>query len=261
MTNCHDNSRSSDDIRIVVILDNTYVIKLASKSLVSENELLEINNLSKRYEATNIKTPKILKTIHNKFSYLTSYKSNPVISYVETYLDFESLESVKSSKIREQINRQVFEHLGLFTEKFKDKYLSTRNSMWSIIDCAPLDKELTEKEENINDLINALNMLKHSDLYEKIKDETTMLLLKIKKEGKKLPQSTIQGDLNSSNIMIHNNQFEGLIDFNLYGKETNINTFLNETMYFLTDDDILNLAPKEILNKMITTQKREWIIF
>ena len=59
---------------------------------------------------------------------------------------------------------------------------------------------------------------------------------KIKDHISILPKCVYQGDLNSSNILLDdNNKFCGLIDFNMYGTEVNINCFLNESMYYLNE--------------------------
>ena len=47
-----------------------------------------------------------------------------------------------------------------------------------------------------------------------------------------------QGDLNNSNILIKDNHFYGLIDFNLSGTEVNINCFLAETNRGFDEEDL-----------------------
>lgn len=78
----------------------------------------------------------------------------------------------------------------------------------------------------------------------------------LQKKYKILPRCVYQGDLNFSNILIdENNKFKGLIDFNMAGTEVNINNFLNETAYYLEEQDFVNLSAEEIHNKMERKQR------
>lgn len=146
-------------------------------------------------------------------------------------------------------------HFGSFAENYKNKLLTTRNSMWSILELAPFDVEETETIINIKFLIDTLKSLTLNELAKRVEDETKILLILIKEKYDVLPRTTIHSDLNDTNITVNDDKFAGLIDFNLYGNETNINAFLNETIYFIKEEDIKVLSEVEIFFKMKQIQE------
>ena len=72
-----------------------------------------------------------------------------------------------------------------------------------------------------------------------------------------LPRCVYQGDLNRSNILIDKNKhFTGIIDFNMYGTEVNVNCFLNESMYYLDEQDFETMTATELFERMNEVQKK-----
>ncbi len=62
--------------------------------------------------------------------------------------------------------------------------------------------------------------------------------------------------MNDSNILVDDKgDFRGIIDFNMFGTEVNINCFLNETMYYLEKSDFDQLTAEKIFDKMNKVQK------
>ena len=81
--------------------------------------------------------------------------------------------------------------------------------------------------------------------------------MQIEKYLQQLPRCVYQGDLNESNILVdEQGNFSGIIDFNMFGTEVNINCFLNETMYYLECEDFETLSAKEIFRKMNLEQNQ-----
>ena len=54
--------------------------------------------------------------------------------------------------------RRYIESIGRLSAEYSDMDLQPVNSMWSIIDPAPLDVDVDEKQENINDLVETLSV-------------------------------------------------------------------------------------------------------
>jgi aminoglycoside phosphotransferase len=77
---------------------------------------------------------------------------------------------------------------------------------------------------------------------------------RIKEVYKELPRCVIQGDLNQSNILVFQDHFYGLIDFNLSGTEVNINAFCNETNEQL-EEDFIHLDTNEYYKKWTLNQE------
>lgn len=127
--------------------------------------------------------------------------------------------------------------------------------MWSLIELSASDTDVDEKQENFDDLVKHLKTKGYTDLILKLIKLNNDSRQKIKESMKILPRCVYQGDLNTSNIVVDKDaNFRGIIDFNMFGTEVNINCFLNESMYYLTKTDFDTLSAKEIFAKMTSTQ-------
>jgi len=214
-----DSSRGDNDTRLNYIIDKKYVLRINDQKLISETKLKEIDDLCLRYESIGLLTPSLLKTTKDTYSFIYEDK----IIYLSKYLNYPS-----SEELNLNTSKEMAYYLGKLASLYSDKYLCQHNSMWSLIDLAPLDNKVDEKQENADELICELEEI-DSILAKQIKEFNLNNREKIKEVYKELPRCVYQGDLNSSNILIDNNKVIGLIDFNLFGTEVNINCFLNET--------------------------------
>ena len=59
ITAFHDTSRGDDDRRLNYVLDNKYVLKINSSSVMNEQRLREIHRLIKRYHSIGVYMPEI----------------------------------------------------------------------------------------------------------------------------------------------------------------------------------------------------------
>ncbi|MCF0117207.1 MAG: hypothetical protein HUJ61_04060 [Bacilli bacterium] len=126
----------------------------------------------------------------------------------------------------------------------------TSYSMWSVIDLSPLDTKIDEKEENCLSLCEALKKNGLSSLAMEVKEFNDVVRAKLKKIYHLLPRSVFQGDLNDSNILVKDDHFYGLIDFNMAGTEVNVNCFACECDGF--DENImLSNDPSRAVSMMI----------
>ena len=149
----------------------------------------------------------------------------------------------------------MLRHVGRYASVNSNRELIETKSMWSIIELSPYDEEIDEKQENFNALIKCLEEEEHNDLAKELSDLNKKARKKIINYMDKLPRCVFQGDLNDSNILVdENGDFQGLIDFNMFGTEVNINYFLNEAMYYFTKKDFENSTGKELGRKMVEIQ-------
>lgn len=147
-------------------------------------------------------------------------------------------------------------HLGKFASEYVNVDLMETKSMWSLIELSPYDNGIDEKQDNFNELISCLKAVNQINLVEELNELNRSSRNKIKEYMERLPRCVFQGDLNDSNILVDKyGKFQGLIDFNMCGTEININCFLNESMYYITQDDFEKLTGLEILNKVIRVQE------
>ena len=242
-----DSSKDEKDIRLNIIIDKKYVLRMNTNKL-EEDYIDSIDRLSLRYIETKIITPRIIKRMDGK--YITKYSK--YYCYISEYLDYPLL----SDEINyDSIHKEVLSSIGKFAKKYSNYDLVKWNSMWSIIDLSPLDNEMDEKEENIILLTNKLESIGLMELKEDILKYNSYLRERIKEVYKELPRCVIQGDLNPSNILVFQDHFYGLIDFNLSGTEVNINAFCNETNEQLEEEDFIHLDAKEYYKKWTLKQE------
>ncbi len=251
VTNFHDTSHSPDDQRLSYILDDRYVLKINSPRAMWESRLQEINRLIDRYRSIGVYCPALIPTTSGALSCHRKSEDKEYICFVEEYAKYPLCE------MGDDIDRkEVIEHLGVLAARYSGIDLSETRSMWSIIDLAPLDTDIDEKQENANLLTKALSDTGHPDLAQQVNQFNNALRSKIMTVFSELPRCVFQGDLNNSNILHNQMHFAGLIDFNLSGTDVNINVFLCETQWFPEDDEFEQMTVSEIVEKIDMEQEK-----
>ena len=249
VTKLYDTSHSEDDKRLNYILDDRYVLKVNSVGAMWEQRLQEISRLIARYRSIGVYCPALIPTVAGPLSYSWEKDGKEYTCYVEEYAIYPLFEWGQ-----EHDRREVVEHLGILAAKYTGVDLSETKSMWSIIDLAPLDVDIDEKQENTNALVAALREAGYPDLAQQVDDLNNMLRSRIMTVFADLPRCVFQGDLNTSNELHQDGHFVGLIDFNLSGTDVNINVFLNETNGFPEEAEFDKLSVPEIVAHMDAEQ-------
>lgn len=249
VTKLYDTSHSEDDKRLNYILDDRYVLKVNSVGAMWEQRLQEISRLIGRYRSIGVYCPALIPTMAGPLSYNWEKDSKEYTCYVEEYAIYPLFEWGQ-----ENDRREVVEHLGILAAKYTGVDLSETKSMWSIIDLAPLDVDIDEKQENTNTMVAVLREAGYPDLAQQVDDLNNMLRNRIMTVFADLPRCVFQGDLNTSNELHQDGHFVGLIDFNLSGTDVNINVFLNETNGFPEETEFDKLSVSEIVSHMDAEQ-------
>ena len=249
VTNFYDTSHNDEDKRLNYILDDKYVLKINSTVAMWETRLQEIHRLISRYRSIGVYCPDLLPTLDGTLSYTWQKNEKEYTCFVEEYAIYPVIGWGK-----EHDRKEVIEHLGVLATKYTDVDLSETKSMWSIIDLAPLDVDIDEKQENTNALIEALRKNGYDALAIRVDSFNKMLREKILAVFTALPRCVYQGDLNSTNELHKDGHFVGLIDFNMAGTDVNINVFLNETNWFPEEAEFDSLSVEEIIAKQDAEQ-------
>ena len=250
VTKLYDTSHSEDDVRLNYILDDRYVLKVNSEGVMWESRLQEISRLIGRYRAIGVYCPAYIPSMDGMLSCGWEKDGRRYVCYVEEFAAYPIMDDDTDYD-----RREVVEHLGILAAKYSGTDLSQTRSMWTIIDLAPLDVEIDEKQENMNMLVAALREYGHAELAERVEALNTEIRRRILTVFRELPRCVYQGDLNSRNILHREGHFAGLIDFNLSGTDVNINVFTNETNCFPEEEDLDVLTPDQILGKMASGQE------
>ncbi len=249
ITAFYDTSHGDEDKRWNYILDNKYVLKISSLGTMWEARLQEIHRLISRYRSIGLYCPDLIPTSNGPFSYTWHNNDKEYTCFVEEYAIYPV-----SGNDAVCDRKEVIEHLGILAAKYSGIDLSETKSMWSIIDLAPLDVDIDEKQENANALIAALSKNGFDGLARETAAFNSMLREKIMTVFKKLPRCVYQGDLNDGNELHKDGHFVGLIDFNMSGTDVNINVFLNETNWFPANEDFDALSVAEMIAKQDSEQ-------
>lgn len=251
LTAFHDTSHGEDDKRLNYILDNAYVLKINSMASMWEERLQEIARLIDRYRSIGVYCPRILPTLTGALSVPYDMDGVTYICFVEEFAKYP----VCGDEV-EIPREEIIAHLGTLAAAYTDVDLSDIHSMWSIIDLAPLDTDVDEKQGNANLLTSSLEEIGEVELAKQVCRFNESLRGQILTGFRELPRCVFQGDLNVANYLLHEGHFAGLIDFNMAGTDVNINVFVNETNDFPGDQEIDTLTIPEILNQMAAYQKR-----
>ena len=252
ITNFYDTSHNDEDKRLNYILDDKYVLKINSVGVMWEERLQEIHRLICRYRSIGVYCPELLPALDGTLSYVWKKDGKDYTCFVEEYAIYPVL-----GWGTEHDRKEVIEHLGVLASKYSGVDLSETKSMWSIIDLAPLDVDIDEKQENTNTLTEALRKNGYNELAAGVENLNTLLREKIMVVFEKLPRCVYQGDLNSTNELHKDGHFAGLIDFNMAGTDVNINVFLNETNWFPEETEFDSLSVEEIIAKQDAEQDEE----
>ena len=223
-----DNSRTPSDKRYIYPVNDAYMLKFYNNGSISEAYLNDVDRLIKRYKEIGIYCPSLVKNKRNQFAVFCKQDDDTFSCYVEEMARFRLMDPGRIDSFA--FRKELVKHLGVLASAYTNIDLSVTKSMWSIIDLAPLDKDVDEKQEHLNRLVRCLKSHQldaAADLSVSCNEKARM---KIKEYFSELPRCVYQGDLNFTNILVDDTDcFAGLIDFNMFGTEVNINCFLNET--------------------------------
>jgi len=245
-----DTSHGENDRRFSYVLDNTYVLKVTSSGTMCEARLQEIRRLIGRYRAIGVYCPDLLPASDGTLSHSFEKDGKNYTCFVEEYAAQPILGDDAAVD-----RKEIIEHLGVLACAYTNVDLTKTKSMWSIIDLAPLDGDVDEKQGNADQLADALRENGFEKLAARIGQYNAMLREKIMAVFADLPRCVFQGDLNGTNVLHDGGHFAGLIDFNMAGTDVNINVFANETNCFPDDAAFDALPVAELLKKQENEQE------
>ena len=235
------DSTNGDDYRLNVIIDKKYVLRI-NNAVMTEERLASIDRLVEKYRRIGVLAPRLFK--NKEGDYLSAHGDH--VCYVSEYLDYPLWEEKENETDAETIRKEVLRSIGRLSKKYSNEDLSDVMSMWSIIDLAPLDVDVDEKQENLDLLVENLKELGELELAHEVEAFNDSARERIRALYKDLPRCVIQGDLNASNILIKDGHFVGLIDFNMAGTEVNVNHFCCETNEEITEEDFAEKDADEV---------------
>lgn len=246
-----DTSHGEDDIRLNIILNNMYVLKMNSTEMISESFLQGINTLIEKYNSIGVWCPTIFKNKEGNLLTIIELNSQRFHCYLEEKAPFSFCEE----KDMYAFKKKMLPHVGKLAHLYSNQDLVSSYSMFSILDLGSMCLEIDEKQENLNDLIKALSNKGFKQLADVLQEKNTVVRSLLQKKYQNLPRCVYQGDLNPSNILVDQyKNFVGIIDFNMYGTDVNINYFINESMYYMQKEDF-DFSTEDIIEKSESIMK------
>lgn len=249
-----DSSRSEEDKRYNYSIDKKYMLKINNARPVTEEFLTQISRLQDRYRKIGIYCPLLIRNQYGKFGYPFRHEGENYLCFAEEYAVYEIADPEKVDEFK--LKKKMLGHLGKLASAYTGIDLVETRSMWSIIDLAPLDEKVDEKQENLDDLTACLREKGYGKLAPQLQEANQAARAVILEHFSELPRCVYQGDLNLSNLLVdEKGEFAGIIDFNMFGTEVNINCFLNETMWGGEKAVFEEKSAAEILREMQEKQK------
>ena len=239
-----DLCRGDDDYRKVHIVDDGHrklVIKHLSNTFSNRHRIEGWFALMNEYRKIGLYCPTVLPNLNGELLHCDTKDGRDYYTYAEEYSIYETAEHIEKDKYKDAQGHDCFtpdvmRSLGKIASAKLD--MLDWASAYCLLEpfCAPdTTDEATEcavafvnyVRNNIPAYLSRAEAL--LSLFYKRQDD-------LKKVYYSLPTSCFQADLNDSNILLDSdNNFVGLIDFNLCGKEPILNYAVREALWGISD--------------------------
>ena len=242
-----DLCRRDDDYRKVYIVDDgnrKLVIKHLSNTFSDRRRIEGWFALMNEYRKIGLYCPAVVPDRHGEILHCDTKEGRNYYTYAEEYSIYETAEHIGKDKFKDAQGHDCFtpdvmRSLGKIASAKLD--LLDWPSAYCLLEpfCSPdTTDEGTESavafvnyvRDNIPSYLPRAKKL--LDMYYKRQEELRAVY-------RMLPTSCFQADLNDSNILLDgDNNFVGLIDFNLCGKEPILNYAVREALWNVADNKL-----------------------
>ena len=240
-----DLCRGDDDYRKVHIVDDGHrklVIKYLSNTFSDKRRIEGWFKLMDEYRKTGLYCPTVVPNLNGELLHCDTKDGRDYYIYAEEYSIYETAEHIGKDKYKDAQGHDCFtpdvmRSLGKIASAKLD--ILDWDSAYCLLEpfCAPdTTDEATEcavafvnyVRDNIPAFLSRAEAL--LDMFYKRQED-------LKEVYYSLPTSCFQADLNDSNILLDSdNNFVGLIDFNLCGKEPILNYAVREALWGISDN-------------------------
>ncbi|KFZ26894.1 MAG: Homoserine kinase [Candidatus Izimaplasma bacterium HR2] len=225
----HETRNNKNDIRYTYkcITDKEeYYLKMHSNIFTSIDKINSIVMVIEKYNSIGIYSPKIIKQSNNQYASLVKYEGLDFVVWIEEKAIYEF--QLKSTDLRDDFALyigKVSTRLKVFKFNYKSPYIMFEPYIKSDI--------VDEYEEYLNKVYNLFIDVSEVDkeVLEYVYKAFYEIRDRIKNDYQKLPSSVFQCDLQNGNVLVQNDKFIGLIDFNLVGREKILTYIINELAY------------------------------
>ena len=240
-----DLCRGDDDYRKVHIVDDGHrklVIKYLSNTFSDKHRIEGWFKLMDEYRKIGLYCPAIVPNCNGELLHCDTVDGRDYYTYAEEYSVYETAEHIGKEKYKDAQGHDCFtpdvmRSLGKIASAKLD--ILDWPSAYCLLEpfCAPdITDEATECAVAFVDYIRK-NIPAHLPRAEALLKLYYQRQRELQAVYSLLPTSCFQADLNDSNILLdESNQFVGIIDFNLCGKEPILNYAVREALWNVSDN-------------------------
>lgn len=244
-----NTSRGDSDFRETVIAElkdnKKIVIKLSDNDFTSSDKIHAWSKCADEYRKLGYYCPRILCSKDGSFP-IVKYKGHNCVVYAEEYAKFNTVESrTNDTECDTRLRAQYMKSAFVMTAKIAAEKLDFTEypSVYCLFDRFCPSDAVDEVLEN------ALEWKKYAETLSDVFQEQVKRIWIRWNDNRKsleqiyhdLPVSVFQADLNPSNLLIDNSEnFVGIIDFNLCGKDVFLNYMLREICWYSDSEEELD---------------------
>lgn len=232
-----DTSREDSDFRQAVIVSteqgNKYVLKFAANDFTSPDRIQVWKRTVEEYRNLGYYCPQIYCDKHGDFPFIW-YQDHACVVYAEEFSKYPSVKGRDASESDlQQTESRYREDVWRMTARIAAKKLDYADfpSAYCLFETfCPSDKvdEVLENAMNWKEYADTLPV-EFSAQVQRIWTLWNDNRAALQELFPKLPTSVFQADLNATNLLIdENGRFQGLMDFNLCGREVFLNYLMRE---------------------------------
>lgn len=224
-----------------------YVLKIVDNDFTFPEKIEVWKRTVEEYRRLGYYAPRILADSEGKFP-IVSYQGRKCVAYAEEFApytpvedrlleqaaDAEKAENTEKPKAQRKPYETYYKAMWQMTAKIAEKHFDYTEypSAWCLFRTFCPSEEMDEMTENSRTWKEDTDKLPeefHAQA-ERIYRRWCENKEELKKQYDNLPTSVFQGDLNSTNLLLdEQDRFVGVFDFNLCGKEVVLNYLFRET--------------------------------
>jgi hypothetical protein len=216
-----------------------YVGKLHSNSFTKVSRIYDTNKLINIYNEIGYSTPKYIESSRYGIAHNYNVFGRNYCLWVEEFKDFETVSEIiqKSPDALKEIEilkiNQIPKYIGEIASLTKNLKYNT-NSPYRLFQSLDSITAIDEYEV----YLNKANKLLESNIYidmmtlKEVTNRFHSIRQHLKQSYDNLPYAVFQSDLRNENILVDEEyNFQGVIDFNLAGREKVLTYLINELAY------------------------------
>lgn len=249
-----DSSHGDDDIRRTYIADNgmkKLVIHETMNAFTDENRIAAWARLQVEYNRLSIYCPLIVPNLRGELSHIFTLNGRIHYVYAEEFSPYDTVETIGYDKFKEESGTlsyldDMLRSVGVVASAHFD--FCDFGSAYCLLEpfCPPdTTDEATMCMQKFCEYVKN-ELPEHYPRVEQLRKRFFECQEAVRRVYPMLPVSCFQSDLNCTNILIENDRFKGVIDFNLSGREPVLNYVTRLAMNYACENALYDTDEREL---------------